>query len=125
MHSFVCHRCGNCCRWEGEVRLQTAEAEDIAQYLQLPVEEFTERYTDLAEDRSCLVLKCASDGTCCFLDEGNLCLVQPVKPRQCVEFPYSWKPTPEQAKHCPGLARMEEDFACGGESVPRKEKGGV
>jgi hypothetical protein len=25
-----------------------------------------------------------------------------VKPRQCAEFPYSWQPTPEQARLCQG-----------------------
>ncbi len=84
------------------MRLREGEAERLAAALGIAVEEFTGQYADLAEDRRGLVLKCADDGRCCFLTEANLCRVNAVKPRQCAEFPYSWQPTPEQARLCQG-----------------------
>ena len=108
MKKFHCQCCGNCCRWPGVVRLAEGESERIASALSISVEEFTERYTDLAPDRRGLVLKCHPDGACCFLTQDNLCMVNAVKPVQCASFPYTWQPTPEQAPLCAGFWSEEK-----------------
>ena len=91
---FRCLRCGNCCRHEGEVRLQDGEPEAMAGLLGLTVEEFTARYTRLREDRQGLSLLDAPDGACIFLDgTPPACRIQTEKPRQCRDFPIGWKYT--------------------------------
>lgn len=89
---FQCLRCGNCCRHEGEVRLDDGEAERMASGLGLDVATFTAQFTRLRDDRRGLSLKDQSDGTCIFL-EGTppACHIHANKPRQCRDFPRLWK----------------------------------
>ena len=84
-----CQRCGACCRWPGEVRIDEAEVSKLANFLSLSEKEFIEQHTRLRKDRRGLALKAREDHSCIFLD-GNSCLVQPVKPQQCRDFPNRW-----------------------------------
>jgi len=84
-----CQRCAACCRWPGEVRLTNGEVAQLAAFLGLSEEDFIETYTRLRKDRRGLALKARPDHSCIFL-EGNLCLVQAVKPQQCKDFPNRW-----------------------------------
>jgi Fe-S-cluster containining protein len=86
---YACQRCGNCCRWRGEVAVDEDEIDRIAAFLGMPVGEFVERHTGLRADRRGLTLLELEDGTCSFLD-GIDCAIQPVKPRQCAGFPNQW-----------------------------------
>jgi len=88
--SYLCQRCGNCCRWSGFVRLGQGEAERIAAHLGLPIADFVERFTDLHPDRSALMLRSRPNGECVFLDGRNVCAIQAAKPRQCAGFPNTW-----------------------------------
>jgi uncharacterized protein len=88
---FKCARCGACCEWEGPVRLEADEVDGIAGFLHMDVERFIAARTVLTEDRRSLSLMERPDGSCAFYDrEGKSCLINPVKPRQCVRFPASW-----------------------------------
>ena len=89
---FRCRRCGNCCRWPGAVRVETAEIDRIAAFLGMAVEQFLAEYTELLPDRSGLTLPEKPDGSCCFLEEGSpaRCRIEPVKPAQCRRFPEHW-----------------------------------
>jgi len=88
MH-YQCQRCGNCCRWPGEVPVSDAEATKIARYLKMSVFDFVAKHTDLRINRSGLTLKEKPNGECVFLD-GIDCLINPVKPGQCAGFPNEW-----------------------------------
>ena len=86
---YVCQRCGNCCRWPGEVPVGNDEINAIAGFLGIPVEVFTEQYTQLRRNRAGLTLIEKPDGACIFL-EDNRCTINPVKPTQCRGFPNTW-----------------------------------
>jgi uncharacterized protein len=86
---YHCDRCTACCRWPGEVRLDEGEIARIARYLETPEVEFIQKYTRLTQDRRGLALTDKPNGECTFL-QGNDCAIQPVKPRQCREFPNLW-----------------------------------
>lgn len=88
---FECRRCGACCRVPGPVRLRAGETEQMAAYVGMGVHEFTRAYAELTRDRTGLTLIEKSDGSCVFLGEDGLCLVNPVKPRQCRDFPTAWR----------------------------------
>ena len=88
-NSFICLRCGACCRWEGAVKLIGDEADRIAAFLGMSVEEFIDRHTTITPDRRHLSLLSKNDGSCEYLGE-NGCLINPVKPLQCREFPMKW-----------------------------------
>ncbi len=96
-----CVRCGECCRVRGYVKLRPGEAERIAEYLDIPLYEFTSEYTRLTYDRQRLSLTEKEDGTCIFL-EGNRCTIDPVKPQQCRDFPVRWR-FPGWEKICKGV----------------------
>lgn len=85
-----CKRCGACCRVHGYVKLRLGEAESIAEYLKMPLYDFTSEYTRLTHDRTILSLIEKEDGSCIFLD-GNDCMIEEVKPKQCNGFPMKWK----------------------------------
>ena len=86
---YACQRCGNCCRWQGEVPLTDSEVERIAAFLGLSVYDFVATYTDLRVNRAGLTLVEKENGECTFLD-GIDCTIQPVKPSQCAGFPNEW-----------------------------------
>ncbi|AXA34862.1 MAG: YkgJ family cysteine cluster protein [Candidatus Hydrogenedentota bacterium] len=105
---FICARCGNCCRGEGFVRVFPNEAQRIAEFLGIPVEQFLREYTrvpDLAEDVAAgvrwLIDKPGPLRECIFLD-GNACRIHPVKPQRCRDFPLKWR-TPDAFTYCEGL----------------------
>lgn len=87
---YECRRCTACCRWPGEVRLSDEELQRLATFLGLSEDAFIQRYMRLRTDRRGLALAEQPDGACIFLD-GRDCRVQPVKPRQCREFPNGWR----------------------------------
>ena len=101
---FVCLRCGACCRIkDGIVRVSDAEITDIAGFLGVSEGEFIANDAELAPDRRGLVLKSRPDGSCIYLTDGNLCRINPVKPRKCRTFPHEWR-NPDSGEVCPGLA---------------------
>ena len=67
------------------------EVSEIAEFLNLSLDEFTEKYTRLTKDRRQLSLIECEDGHCIFLDDQNCCMINDVKPKQCRDFPYTWR----------------------------------
>jgi Fe-S-cluster containining protein len=106
--SFQCTRCGNCCTGSGGyVWLPPRDEQAIAAHLGLAPDVFRKRYTRLVNDRLCLVDQ--PNGDCVFLTEERGCAIQPVKPRQCLTYPFwprltataeSWR---EVGQTCPGV----------------------
>jgi len=98
---YVCQRCGNCCRWPGEVPLTEGEVESIAEFLGRSVPDFVENCTKLRLNRSGLTLIDKPNGECVFLD-GIECTIQPVKPGHCAGFPNQWN-FPGWRKQCEAI----------------------
>ena len=86
---YQCQRCTNCCRWAGFVQVDDSEIAAIARFLKLSEWDFIQRYTRLRPNRNGLALTESGSGACIFL-EGKDCAIQPVKPRQCKDFPNTW-----------------------------------
>lgn len=89
--TYLCQRCGNCCRWPGDVIVTEDEVVAIAAHVGLPQNEFIQSHTRLSANRKHLSLKDQEDGSCIFLQGLNTCLIQPVKPAQCGGFPNQWR----------------------------------
>jgi uncharacterized protein len=89
--SYLCQRCGNCCRWPGDVIVTDSEISAIAAFLGMTEEAFIEQHTRLSANRRHLSLTEKEDGSCRFLEGRNECLIQPVKPDQCRGFPNRWR----------------------------------
>jgi len=87
---YECQRCTACCRWPGQVRLIDPEIGAISAFLGIEEHAFIQQYTRLSRDRRGLALEEQRDGACVFL-EGESCRIQPIKPRQCREFPNRWR----------------------------------
>ena len=86
-----CIRCGACCDQPGYVYVTAQEVENIAANLEMPVREFTQRYTRLSDDRKRLSLLDSATGGCAFLTADRQCRIQTAKPRQCRGFPWHWR----------------------------------
>jgi uncharacterized protein len=87
---WLCQRCGNCCRWPGLVRVTDNETDIIAQHLNIPVQEFIEKFTKVTPDRRGLTIISKEDESCFFFEEPNNCKINDVKPSQCSGFPNTW-----------------------------------
>ena len=87
---YKCQRCGNCCQWPGEVPVSDDEIVKIAEFLEMEVYDFIAEHTDLRRNRTGLTLKERKNGECIFLENGNSCSINDVKPVQCVGFPNTW-----------------------------------
>jgi Fe-S-cluster containining protein len=98
---FECVRCGNCCRGPGFVRITQEDATRIARFLNIKLSSFYTQYTMSHGDGELWLLD-DENSDCLFLDKNNLCTIHPVKPRQCAEFPASWR-TADVALYCEGL----------------------
>ena len=106
---FKCARCGNCCLWEGYVRISENELDKIAAFLSMEPYDFAREYTRLCSDRRGLSLTENSDGSCIFYDRhAKLCMINEVKPKQCSEFPFTWD-FPGWDNICMGSIRMREN----------------
>jgi Fe-S-cluster containining protein len=88
---YLCQRCGNCCRWPGDVRITDEETKNIAEYLELSEEEFITTSTRLNANRTGLSIIDKPNGECLFLIGKNHCRIQAVKPAQCSGFPNLWR----------------------------------
>lgn len=105
---FSCTQCGACCTGApGRVRVSRAEAETIAAFLGLELEEWRSRFVRTDEDGSWLLRENAK-GDCVFFAE-NRCTIHEVKPGQCRRYPFwfrnvrnedAWRKTVEE---CPGI----------------------
>lgn len=88
---YLCQRCGNCCRWPGDVIVTETEMAAIALHLKMKPHDFIQNWTRLSANRRHLSLVEKEDGSCAFLEGKNVCRIQPVKPRQCGGFPNTWR----------------------------------
>ena len=86
---YLCQRCGNCCKWPGDIWITEEEIPKIARFVGFSPLEFIERFTRLTNNRRGLSIIDKPNGECVFL-EGNECTIQPVKPHQCSGFPNDW-----------------------------------
>jgi len=87
---FTCLGCGECCRIRGFVRVSAEEIDRIAAYLVVDPRAFVQEYTRLSGNRRGLELGEKENGECVFL-RGNECVIHPVKPAQCRNFPAAWR----------------------------------
>lgn len=104
---YRCRRCGNCCRWPGYVRVSQEELAEIANALDMPLEELVREYTEVTRDRRGLTLVEQPNGHCIFLDENGDCIIYPVRPQQCRDFPNKWN-FPGFEKQC-NAERIDND----------------
>lgn len=86
---YVCQRCGNCCKWPGDVRIEESDIAPMAAHLGMSEEDFLRSYTRLRTNRTGLSLIEKQNHECIMLD-GNSCRIHPVKPAQCKGFPNLW-----------------------------------
>lgn len=86
---YVCQRCTACCKWPGDVRIESEEIGTMASFLGLNEQDFLDQYTRLRTNRQGLSLIEKPSHECIMLD-GNACRIHPVKPAQCAGFPNKW-----------------------------------
>ena len=107
MKAFDCKMCGQCCYGKGGIIVSDIEAARIAGFLDIGLEEFKSKYTEVRNNQR--MLEVGEDGFCVFFDKEKQCLIHTVKPDICYLWPfydanmndeYSW----DMAKDaCPGI----------------------
>ena len=99
---YECQRCGNCCRWPGDVHITDAETHSIAEFLGISQHDFVQDYTRLNARRNGLSIIDKPNGECIFLEGLNVCKLQSVKPVHCLGFPNAWN-FPGWREHCEAI----------------------
>jgi Fe-S-cluster containining protein len=84
--SYDCTSCRNCCK-ESAPHFEDDEIAHVADFLHLSTDDFLNRYIE--NDDNSHQLRAVP---CCFLDSGNACTIESIKPRCCREYPYTNKP---------------------------------
>ncbi len=84
--AFECQMCGECCYGEGGIFLQEGEAERISRFLEMDIKTFGEQYCE--EKNGKVYLKTGADGYCIFYAKDKGCLIHPVKPKRCADWPF-------------------------------------
>lgn len=108
--AFRCSGCGNCCAGpnEGYVWVDQAEAEQIARFLNRPLEEFKQKFMRRIRTRHSLIEKQPSKD-CIFLttnaDGKRGCEIYSVRPIQCRTWPF-WA---ENLKNSDQWSQAKED----------------
>lgn len=108
---FECTGCGDCCTGApGYVWVNKAEVTAMASAIDVPVDEFYEKYTRKVGIRYSLIEY--SNGDCVFFDnKSRRCNVYEARPRQCRTWPFwnsnirteeAWQETCEA---CPGSGK--------------------
>lgn len=108
---FKCTGCGDCCTGApGFVWVNKAEIAALAEQVELPVDEFEDRYVRSVGIRKSLVEY--DNGDCVFFDnKSRKCQVYASRPRQCRTWPFwdsnlkspeTWEETCES---CPGAGK--------------------
>ncbi len=111
--SKACETCaGNCCIGEsGYIWVDKQRAENIAGFLGIKVEEFYKNYLKKVNYRFSLKeIEYNGGYRCVFFNlEKRACTIYPVRPKQCVSFPfwdYFKKNIKELENECPGITRL-------------------
>ena len=86
--NFTCSQCGDCCTGApGVVWVTDEELQEIADYLEKPIEEVRLMHTRLVRGR--VSLREFQNGDCTFFDnEKRGCRVYPHRPTQCRTWPF-------------------------------------
>ena len=85
-----CEICDKCCINRGDLKLTPINVLEISKYLKIEPIEFVEKYTiRLDEKKPELLIKATGENKRCIFNDPNSskCLIQKVKPMQCVVFP--------------------------------------
>ena len=114
---FSCTECGRCCTGSpGYVWVNTQEMEEMARFLDIPLNEFKRMYTRRVGRRYSL-LESKQTYDCVFLKD-NKCRVYGARPTQCKTFPWwpqnlsskeAWEAA---ARSCEGIRDQAEVVAC-------------
>ncbi len=117
--SFAASACalcgGRCCVGEsGYIFLSLAEAQRIAEFLNIAFEDFALKFLKKVGYKFSLIEKPYENGSACvFFDtKKRECAIYPYRPKQCVEFPF-WDSLREQSalaelcSLCPGIIPPE------------------
>jgi len=93
-HPFECTQCGDCCRWEGVVKLTPEDIKKLSDHLGINENECKNKYTRDGEGK---ILADKRDTTACVFLKDNKCSIWNAKPKQCNEYPTKY------TKRCPGF----------------------
>jgi len=92
---FKCTKCGDCCRWDGEVRITQDDGRRLSEHLDVDTEDFYSQFCKEISGKK--FLKNKKNKTDCIFLEDNECSVHEFKPEQCASYPKNYE------ERCPGF----------------------
>lgn len=105
---FECRQCGKCCTGApGTIYVGKDEIDKIAEFLQIPVSRFIDKYLYPYKDNHSIFED--NQGCCLFYKDG--CRIYPVRPVQCKTYPFWFENLRSETrwrkveKECPGIGK--------------------
>ena len=101
--------CARCCRGEGYVYVSNKEASEIANYLNITLEEFLGKYTKFNDKGKRILIDKHDKVQCIFLRDDYKCAIYEVRPIQCKTYPFWTSIFKDKGSlnyeklHCPGF----------------------
>ncbi len=86
MKAFECRMCGECCYGKGGIVVQEADIERIARFLGITSRRFLSGSCEEVNGR--IYIKSGPDNFCMYFDKKKGCLIHPVKPVPCSQWPF-------------------------------------
>lgn len=114
--SFECTGCGNCCTGSpGYVWVNDQEIEEMANFLNMPIDKFRMQYLRQKHGRYALVELKYKNYDCIFLKDDK-CSIYPVRPVQCRTYPW-WAVNLSSKEAWENAAKTCEGMRCGAPAV--------
>ncbi len=88
--NIQCKICDKCCKYRGDIKITPVNVVEISKMLNCTIEDFLYLYTDKVkgEEPEIVLKTIGREKVCIFNDsDTNKCMIQKVKPMQCVVFP--------------------------------------
>lgn len=85
-----CSLCEKCCEYRGDIKITPINVLEISKFLKISINEFLEKYTEeVKNEEPEIVIKGIGEKKECIFNnrENYKCLINKVKPMQCVVFP--------------------------------------
>ncbi|MFN3605090.1 MAG: YkgJ family cysteine cluster protein [Leptonema sp. (in: bacteria)] len=105
---FQCTQCGKCCYGPGKVYFTKNDLIAIQQFLKLNHQKWKSLLEKLNLQKKDQLFVYYTNDKCLFLGKNNICKIYPVRPLQCLSFPFwssnfsSKKSLQNLIQNCPG-----------------------
>ncbi|MDR3624469.1 MAG: YkgJ family cysteine cluster protein [Chlamydiales bacterium] len=116
--NFKCTECGKCCTGApGYVWVLEEELAEMADYLKISLQEFSQKFVRKVNGKLALIEKKRGESYDCVFLKEKKCTIYPVRPKQCRTFPW-WQQNLTSREEWNALAKECEGIRADAPLIP-------